>query len=182
MNKLQQKYKKEIAPTLFKELGLKSVMEIPKIEKIVINAGIGDAAHDAKNLDLALAELQAITNQKPVITKAKKSIATFKVREGQGIGAKVTLRGHNMWNFIELLFNIALPRVRDFKGLPRNSFDSQGNYNIGVKEQIIFPQIVYDNVKRVRGFNISIITSTNNREHALNLLVKLGAPIRKANK
>lgn len=182
MTKLQETYKKEIAPALFKELNLKSVMQIPKIEKVVINAGIGDAAHDIKNLELAVAELEAITGQKPVITKAKKSIATFKLREGQGIGAKVTLRGNKMWNFLELLFNVAIPRVRDFKGLSRNSFDGRGNYNIGVKEQIIFPQIIYDNVKRLRGFNITIITSTDKDDEALNLLIKLGAPIRKANK
>lgn len=182
MNELKQRYLKEIAPALQKEFSLKSCMQIPKLEKIVINAGIGDAAQDAKNLELAVAELQAITGQKPLITRAKKSIATYKVREGQGIGTKVTLRGEKMWNFLEILFNIALPRVRDFKGLNPNSFDGHGNYTIGIKEQIIFPQIVYDNVKRIRGFDITLVTSTDDDEQARSLLLQLGAPIRKVTK
>lgn len=182
MTTIQEKYKKEIAAELKKEFNLSNVHLIPKLEKIVINAGVGDAAQDSKNLDSVLNELEAITGQKPVITRAKKSIATYKVREGQGIGAKVTLRDDKMWNFVELLFNIALPRVRDFKGLPNNSFDGRGNYTIGIKEQIIFPQIIYDNVKRIRGYDITFVTSTNSDEMALALLTKLGAPIRKVNK
>lgn len=182
MNELKQKYVKEIAPELQKEFNFKSVMQIPKLEKIVINAGIGDAAQDAKNLELAVNEMQVITGQKPLITKAKKSIATYKVREGQGIGCKVTLRGEKMWNFLDLLFNVALPRVRDFKGLNPNSFDGRGNYTIGIKEQIIFPQIVYDNVKRIRGFDITLVTSTDNDDEARSLITRLGAPLRKGGK
>ena len=182
MTTIQEKYKKEIAAELKKEFNLTNVHLIPKLEKIVINAGVGDAAQDSKNLDAVLNELEVITGQKPVITRAKKSIATYKVREGQGIGAKVTLRDEKMWNFVELLFNIALPRVRDFKGLPANSFDGRGNYTIGIKEQIIFPQIIYDNVKRIRGYDITFVTSTDSDEMALALLTKLGAPIRKGNK
>lgn len=182
MTIIQEKYKKEIIPELKKEFDLKNIHLVPKLEKIVINAGVGDAAQDAKNLDAVLNELEVITGQKPVVTRAKKSIATYKVREGQGIGAKVTLRDEKMWNFIELLFNIALPRVRDFKGLSANSFDGRGNYTIGIKEQIIFPQIIYDNVKRIRGYDITFITSTNSDEMALALLTKLGAPIRKGKK
>lgn len=179
MSTLKNIYIKEIAPALQKEFNLSSVMQIPKLEKIVINSGVGDAAQDSKNLDLAVSELELITGQKPLITKAKKSIATFKLREGQAIGCKVTLRGDKMWSFLELLFNIALPRVRDFRGLPHNSFDGRGNYTIGIKEQIIFPQIIFDNVKRVRGYDITFVTSTNSNEQALSLLLKLGAPIRK---
>ncbi len=182
MTTIQEKYKKEIVGELKKEFNLTNIHLVPKLEKIVINAGVGDAAQDSKNLDSVLNELEAITGQKPVITRAKKSIATYKVREGQGIGAKVTLRDEKMWNFIELLFNIALPRVRDFKGLPHNSFDGRGNYTIGIKEQIIFPQIIYDNVKRIRGYDITFVTSTNSDEMALALLTKLGAPIRKVNR
>lgn len=179
MTEIKKRYINEVAPALQKEFSYKSTMQIPKLEKIVINAGIGDAAQDAKNLELAVNELQLITGQKPLITKAKKSIATYKVRQGQGIGTKVTLRGERMWQFLELLFNVALPRVRDFKGLNPHSFDGRGNYTIGIKEQIIFPQIVYDNVKRIRGYDITFVTSTNDNAQALALLMKLGAPIRK---
>ncbi len=180
MTQIQEKYKKEIVNELKQEFNLANIHLVPKLEKIVINAGVGDAAQDSKNLDAVLNELELITGQKPVITRAKKSIATYKVREGQGIGAKVTLRDEKMWNFIELLFNVALPRVRDFKGLPRTSLDGRGNYTIGIKEQIIFPQVIYDNVKRIRGYDITFVTSTNSDEMALALLTKLGAPIRKA--
>ncbi len=180
MTQIQEKYKKEIVNELKQEFNLANIHLVPKLEKIVINAGVGDAAQDAKNLDAVLNELELITGQKPVVTRAKKSIATYKVREGQGIGAKVTLRDEKMWNFVELLFNVALPRVRDFKGLPRTSLDGRGNYTIGIKEQIIFPQVIYDNVKRIRGYDITFVTSTNSDEMALALLSKLGAPIRKA--
>lgn len=182
MSLLKDYYNKQIVPELQKEFSFKSSMQIPKLEKVVINAGIGDASQDAKNLELAVNELQLITGQKPVITRAKKSIATYKVREGQGIGCKVTLRGEKMWEFVDLLFNVALPRVRDFRGLNPHSFDGRGNYTIGVKEQIIFPQIIYDNVKRIRGFDITFVTNTDNDNQALSLLLKLGAPIRKVNK
>ncbi len=182
MSTLKEYYIKQIVPELQKEFNFKSPMQIPKLEKVVINAGIGDAAQDAKNLELAVNELQAITGQKPIITRAKKSIATYKVREGQGIGCKVTLRGEKMWEFVNLLFNVALPRVRDFRGLNPHSFDGRGNYTIGIKEQIIFPQIIYDNVKRIRGFDVTFVTNTNNNNESLSLLLKLGAPIRKVNK
>lgn len=179
MSFLKEKYIKEIAPEIKTKFNLNSVMQIPKIEKVVVNMGIGDAAHDAKNLELAVQELKAITGQQPVITKAKKSIATFKVRQGQGIGCKTTLRGDKMWAFIETLFFVALPRVRDFRGISNKSFDLKGNYTLGIKEQIIFPQIVYDNVKRVRGFDITFVMSTENNEMSRYLLKALGAPFQK---
>ncbi|MGL4947929.1 MAG: 50S ribosomal protein L5 [Mycoplasma sp.] len=182
MKELKKQYINEIVPALQKEFNLKSIMQVPKLEKIVINAGIGDAAQDSKNLDAAVKELEIITGQKPLITRAKKSIATYKVREGQGIGTKVTLRGDKMWDFLTMLVNVALPRVRDFRGLNPNSFDGRGNYTIGIKEQIIFPQIVYDDVKRIRGYDITFVTSTDSNEQALSLLLKLGAPIRKVTK
>lgn len=177
---LKEQYNQKIAKELQKEFAYSSVMQIPKIEKIVINAGIGNAVADSKHLEAAVKELELITGQKPVITKAKKSIATFKLREGQGIGAKVTLRGDRMWAFMETLFNIALPRVRDFKGISNNSFDSQGNYTLGVKEQIIFPQVIYDDVKSVRGFDVTFVTTAKSQQEAKALLVALGAPFQKA--
>jgi len=182
MSILKEKYKNEIRNALKEEFQLKSVMQIPTLEKIIINSGVGDAALESKNLDLAVSELQLITGQKPIITKAKKSIATFKVRAGQGIGAKVTLRDEKMWNFLELLFNVAIPRIRDFRGLSEKSFDGQGNYTMGIKEQIIFPQINYDDIKRTRGYDVTFVTSTKSDAMAKSLLRQLGAPIRKANK
>lgn len=179
MSFLKEKYIKEIAPEIKEKFNLSSVMQIPKIEKVVINMGVGDASHDAKNLELAVQELKVISGQQPVITKAKKSIATFKVRQGQGIGCKVTLRDEKMWAFIETLFFIALPRVRDFRGISNKSFDSKGNYTLGIKEQIIFPQIVYDNVKRVRGFDITFVISTEDQQMSRYLLKRLGAPFQK---
>ena len=176
---LKEKYINEIAPDIKQKFNLLSVMQIPKIEKVVINMGIGDAVQDSKNLELAINELQTITGQKPIITKAKKSIATYKVRQGQGIGCKVTLRNDKMWAFIETLFNIALPRVRDFRGLSNKSFDGRGNYTIGIKEQIIFPQIVYDNVKKVRGFDITFVITGDNDEMSRYLLKSLGAPFQR---
>lgn len=179
MSFLKEKYIKEIAPEIKEKFNLSSVMQIPKIEKVVINMGVGDASHDAKNLELAVQELKVISGQQPIITKAKKSIATFKVRQGQGIGCKVTLRDEKMWAFIETLFFIALPRVRDFRGISNKSFDSKGNYTLGIKEQIIFPQIVYDNVKRVRGFDITFVISTEDQQMSRYLLKRLGAPFQK---
>lgn len=179
MSFLKEKYIKEIAPEIKKQFNLTSVMQIPKIEKVVINMGIGDAVQEAKNLELAVQELKAISSQQPTITKAKKSIATFKVRQGQGIGCKVTLRGDKMWSFIETLFFVALPRVRDFRGISNKSFDANGNYTLGIKEQIIFPQIVYDNVKRVRGFDITFVISSDNQQMSRYLLKSLGAPFQK---
>lgn len=179
MSFLKDKYIKEIAPEIKEKFNLSSVMQIPKIEKIVINMGIGDAVQEAKNLELAVQELKVISGQQPTITKAKKSIATFKVRQGQGIGCKVTLRGDKMWAFMETLFFVALPRVRDFRGISNKSFDLKGNYTLGIKEQIIFPQIVYDNVKRVRGFDITFVISSDDQQMSRYLLKQLGAPFQK---
>lgn len=176
---LKDLYNQKVAKDLQKEFAYSSVMQIPRIEKIVINAGIGNAVADGKHLEAAVNELTLITGQKPVVTKAKKSIAAFKLRAGQGIGAKVTLRGNRMWAFMETLFNIALPSVRDFKGISNNGFDSHGNYTLGVREQIIFPQVVYDDVKSVRGFDITFVTTANTKEEARALLVALGAPFQK---
>ncbi len=179
MSFLKEKYIKEIVPAMQKEFGLKSVMEVAKLEKVVINKGLGSAVQDSKLLEVAADELALITGQKPLITKAKKSIAGYKLRQGQGIGCKVTLRGDRMWAFIETLFNIALPRVRDFRGISSKSFDGKGNYTIGIKEQIIFPQIVYDNVKQVSGFDITFVTSRDSDDQARYLLRALGAPLQK---
>ena len=179
MSFLKDKYIKEVAPEIKQNFNLSSVMQIPRIEKVVINMGVGDASHEAKNLELAVEELKVISGQQPTITKAKKSIATFKVRQGQGIGCKVTLRGEKMWAFIETLFFVALPRVRDFRGISNKSFDSKGNYTLGVKEQIIFPQIIYDNVKKVRGFDITFVISSNDIEMSRHLLKSLGAPFQR---
>ena len=170
-------YLDKIAKSLTEQFKYTNVMQVPRLEKVCINAGIGDAASDAKLIEQAAKEIEQITGQKPVLTRAKKAIATFKVREGQPIGVKVTLRGEKMWNFVENLVNIALPRVRDFKGLPGNSFDKQGNYTMGIKEQIIFTEINFDEIKRVRGFNITFVTSTNNKEETKALLKAIGLPI-----
>ena len=170
-------YLDKIAKSLTEQFKYTNVMQVPRLEKICINAGIGDAASDAKLIEQAAKEIEQITGQKPVLTRAKKAIATFKVREGQPIGVKVTLSGEKMWNFVENLVNIALPRVRDFKGLPGNSFDKQGNYTMGIKEQIIFTEINFDEIKRVRGFNITFVTSTNNKEETKALLKAIGLPI-----
>lgn len=176
---LKDKYIKEIIPAMQKEFNLKSVMEVAKLEKVVINKGLGAAVNDSKLLESAVNELELITGQKPLITKAKKSIASYKLRQGQPIGCKVTLRGDRMWAFIETLFNIALPRVRDFRGISYKAFDGKGNYTIGIKEQIIFPQIVYDDVKRISGFDITFVTSRDSNEQAKYLLRALGAPFQK---
>ena len=170
-------YLDKIAKSLTEQFKYTNVMQVPRLEKICIHAGIGDAASDSKLIEQAAKEIEQITGQKPVLTRAKKAIATFKVREGQPIGVKVTLRGEKMWNFVENLVNIALPRVRDFKGLPGNSFDKQGNYTMGIKEQIIFTEINFDEIKRVRGFNITFVTSTNNKEETKALLKAIGLPI-----
>ncbi|MDE6562773.1 MAG: 50S ribosomal protein L5 [Malacoplasma sp.] len=159
-----------------KEFNYKSVMEIPRLEKIVINSGLGDATSDSKIVEIGLKELHLITGQKPVATKSKKSIATFKLREGQAIGAKVTLRKEIMWNFLAKLISVAIPRIRDFRGLSVKSFDGKGNYTFGIKEQIIFPEIVYDDVKKIRGFDITIVTSAKTDKEALFLLKELGMP------
>ncbi len=177
---LKDRYKKEIAPTLMKEFSYKSVMQIPRIEKIVINAGVGDATQDSKNIDSVYNEISVITGQKPIKTKAKKSLATYKLREGQEIGVKVTLRNDQMWNFLDKLILVAIPRIRDFRGISTKSFDGRGNFTMGIKEQIIFPEINFDDVKRIRGFDITIVTSANKNEEALSLLKHVGIPFVKS--
>ena len=164
MNRLQEKYNNLVKPELINQFNYSSSMEIPRLEKIVVNMGVGDAVSNSKVLDDAVAELQAITGQKPVITKAKKSIASFKLREGMPIGCKVTLRGERMYEFLDNLISISLPRVRDFHGINENAFDGRGNYTLGVKEQLIFPEINFDNIKRLRGMDIVIVTTANSDE------------------
>lgn len=175
-SRLQTKYVKEIRPSLFKSLKLGSIMEVPKVEKIVVNVGVGDATGNSKLLEESVKELTDITGQKPVITKSKKSIATFKLRENQAIGTKVTLRGVKMYQFLDKLVSVALPRVRDFRGVSRNSFDGRGNYTLGIKEQLIFPEINFDRVNKIRGMDIVIVTTAQNDEQAYALLLALGMP------
>ena len=173
------KYNETVAPELLKEFAYKSVMQIPTIEKITLSVGVGEATTNKKLLDAAVKELEQITGQHVVKTKARKSIANFKVREGQEIGAMVTLRGNQMWYFLEKLISIALPRVKDFKGVNPNAFDGNGNYSLGVQEQIIFPEIDFDKIERVSGLNIAIVTSANTNEEAYSLLKKMGMPFAK---
>ena len=172
-------YKEEIAPALFEELGLENVMQVPKIEKVVVNIGVGDALDNPKALDEAVRDLTTITGQKPVVTKAKKSIANFKLREGRVIGTKVTLRGERMWSFLDRLINVALPRVRDFRGISADAFDGRGNYTLGLQEQLIFPEINYDDVGIIRGMEITIVTTAENDDQARALLTKVGMPFKK---
>ncbi|KKK37068.1 50S ribosomal protein L5 [Mesobacillus campisalis] len=179
MNRLKEKFNKEITPALMSKFNYKSVMEVPKLEKIVINMGVGDAVANAKALDNAVEELAIISGQKPVITKAKKSIAGFRLREGMPIGAKVTLRGERMYQFLDKLISVSLPRVRDFRGISKKSFDGRGNYTLGVKEQLIFPEIDYDKVNKVRGMDIVIVTTANTDEEARELLTSFGMPFQK---
>ncbi len=179
MNRLKEKYVKEVIPSLKKKHNYETVMDIPKLEKIVINMGVGDATLNSKLLDAAVKDLTQISGQKPVITKAKKSIAGFKVREGQPIGCKVTLRGDRMYNFMDKLVSIALPRVRDFRGISPRAFDGRGNYTLGIKEQLIFSEIDYDSVAKVRGMDIVFVTTAKTNEEALDLLSELGMPFRK---
>jgi large subunit ribosomal protein L5 len=176
VNRLQVKYENEVKKALLEKYGYSSTMQIPGINKIVINIGVGDATQDSKRLEEAVAELSAITGQKPLITKAKKSIATFKLREGQEIGCKVTLRGLRMWDFFDKLVSVALPRVRDFRGVSRNAFDGRGNYTLGIKEQLIFPEIEYDKVGKIRGMDVVIVTTATKDEEAYTLLELLGMP------
>ena len=176
MNRLEQKYVETVKPSLMKEFGYSSVMECPKLEKVVLNMGVGDAIANPKALEEAVAELTVIAGQKPVITKAKKSIANFKLREGMSIGCKVTLRGERMYEFLDKLFNISLPRVRDFRGVSATAFDGRGNYTLGVKEQLIFPEINFDKVAKVRGLDIVIVTSAKTNKEAYSLLKELGMP------
>ena len=179
MARLKDKYVSEIAPALMEKYGYKSTMQIPKLDKIVINIGLGDLKENPKALENAMNDLSIITGQKPVVTKAKKSIAAFKLREGANIGCKVTLRADKMYDFAYKLFNVALPRVRDFRGVSANSFDGRGNYSMGVKEQLIFPEIVYDKIEKIRGMDIVFVTSAKNDEEARELLKLLGAPFAK---
>ena len=176
MARLKEYYKNEVSPALMKRFEYKSVMQIPKLDKVVINVGAGDAKENAKAIDAIIADISAITGQKAVPTKAKKSVANFKLREGMNIGVKVTLRGNRMYEFVDRLFSAALPRVRDFRGVNANSFDGRGNYNMGVKEQLIFPEIDYDKIEKLRGMNIAICTTANTDEEARELLTYLGTP------
>lgn len=179
MNRLHEKYQSAVKPNLIKQFQYSSSMQAPFIEKVIVNIGVGEAINNSKALDDAVAELTTITGQKPVITKAKKSIANFKLREGMAIGCKVTLRGERMYQFLDKLINIALPRVRDFQGVSSKSFDGRGNYTLGVKEQLIFPEIDYDKVNRVRGMDIVIVTTAKTDEEARVLLKEFGMPFRK---
>jgi large subunit ribosomal protein L5 len=177
---LKEKYQKEVVPALKKELGLSNHFQVPRLEKVVVNIGLGDGAQNAKLFDQGVAELQAVTGQKPVVTRAKKSIAGFKIRQGMPIGAKVTLRGDRMYDFIAKLTGIVLPRIRDFRGLSAKGFDGRGNYNLGLKDQLVFPEINYDQVQRLRGMNITIVTSGRTDMEAKALLEHLGFPFAKA--
>ena len=179
MNRLKEKYLKEVVPSLKEKFNYKTIMEVPKIEKIVVNIGVGDATTNSKLLDAAVAELELITGQKPVVTKARKSIAGFKLREGQAIGCKVTLRSDNMYTFLDKLIAIGLPRVRDFRGVSPKGFDGRGNYTLGLKEQLIFSEIEFDNVVKVRGMDIVFVTTAKTNEEAQELLSLLGIPFRK---
>ncbi|RDW18568.1 50S ribosomal protein L5 [Oceanobacillus chungangensis] len=179
MNQLRQKYQDEIAPSLMNKFNYKSAMQVPKVEKIVINMGVGDAVQNSKALDAAVEELTLISGQKPLVTRAKKSIAGFRLREGMPIGTKVTLRGERMYDFLQKLISVSLPRVRDFRGISKKAFDGRGNYTLGVKEQLIFPEINYDKVNKVRGMDIVIVTTSNTDEEARELLAQLGMPFQK---
>lgn len=179
MNRLKQYYNDEIAPALMDELSFRNIMEIPTISKIVVNIGVGDSLDNPKALDEAVRDMTVITGQRPVITKAKKSIASFKLREGRAVGVMVTLRGERMWAFLDRLVNVALPRVRDFRGISADSFDGRGNYTLGVQEQLIFTEVNYDDVSILRGMEISIVTTAETDDQARALLTKIGMPFRK---
>jgi len=179
MNRLEEKYRNEVVPSLMSKHNYSTVMLVPKIEKIVVNMGVGDAVANSKMLEAAVSDLEKITGQKPIETAAKKSISSFKLREGNKIGCKVTLRGEKMYTFLDKLISISLPRVRDFRGLSPKSFDGRGNYTIGIKEQLIFPEIKFDEVVKVRGMDIVIVTTAKTNEESLDLLTELGVPFRK---
>ena len=179
MNRLQERYENEVVKSLMEKFNYSSKMQAPKIEKIVLNIGVGDAVSNSKLLDVAVSELEKITGQQPVITRAKKSIAGFKLREGQAIGCKVTLRGERMYEFLDKLVNVSLPRVRDFRGVSNNSFDGRGNYTLGVKEQLIFPEIDFDKVNKLRGMDIVFVTTAKTDEEGHELLAQLGMPFHK---
>ena len=179
MNRLKEKYNNEIVASLKEKYGYKSLMEVPKLDKIVVNMGVGDSTTNSKLLEAAMKDLELITGQKPVATKAKKAIAGFKLREGQAIGCKVTLRGENMYNFLDKLISITLPRVRDFRGVSAKAFDGRGNYTLGLTEQLIFPEIEFDNVVKVRGMDIVVVTTAKTNEEAYDLLKGFGMPFKK---
>lgn len=179
MNKLKEQYETEVKPALLNSLNLSNVMQVPRIQKVVVNIGMGEALDNPKGLDAAVADMSQITGQKPVITKARKSIANFKLREGRAIGVKVTLRGERMWSFLDRLMNIVLPRVRDFRGVSREAFDGRGNYTLGLREQLIFPEIEYDKIDKIRGMEITIVTTAQSDDQAAALLEMLGMPFRK---
>ncbi len=179
MNRLKEKYNNEIVNSLMDQFDYESIMEVPKIEKIVLNMGVGDAVSNTRNLENAVNELTLISGQKPVVTRAKKSVASFRLREGMPIGAKVTLRGERMYDFLDKLVSVSLPRVRDFRGVSKNSFDGRGNYTLGVREQLIFPEISYDDVSKVRGLDIVIVTTAETDEEGRALLSELGMPFQK---
>jgi large subunit ribosomal protein L5 len=178
MSRIKEKYTNEVIQALMQKFQYKNIMEVPKLEKVVLNMGLGDAKDNPKALDAAVAELGQITGQKPIVTKAKKSVAAFKVREGMSIGTKVTLRGERMYEFVDRLFNVSLPRVRDFRGVSSKSFDGRGNYSLGIKEQLIFPEIDYDKVDKVRGMDIVFVTTAKTDEEARELLRLMGMPFR----
>ncbi|RPH75684.1 50S ribosomal protein L5 [bacterium] len=178
MSRLREKYQKEVAPAIRERFGYKNVMEIPRLDKVVINMGVGEATGDAKAIDAAVNDLTAIAGQKPIVTRAKKSIAAFKVRAGMPIGVKVTLRGERMYEFLDKLFNLSLPRIRDFRGVPPKSFDGRGNYTLGLREQLIFPEINIDKIDKVRGMDIVIVSTAKTDEQAFELLKLMGMPFR----
>ena len=180
MARLKEKYKNEVVPAMMKKFGYKNVMQVPKLEKVVINMGLGEAIQNSKAIDAAVNDLMTITGQRPVVTKAKRSVAAFKLRAGMSIGATVTLRGNRMYEFADKLFNVALPRVRDFRGVSPKSFDGRGNYSLGVREQLIFPEIDYDKIDKVRGMDITFVTTAKTDEEAHELLRLLGMPFRAA--
>jgi large subunit ribosomal protein L5 len=179
MPRLREKYETQVKPALTERFGYKNVHQVPKLEKVVLNMSVGDAIANSKVLDTAAAELLVISGQKPVITKAKKSIAAFKLRQGMNIGCKVTLRGERMYVFLDKLFNIVLPRIRDFRGLPRRAFDGRGNYNLGLREQMVFPEINFDKVEKMRGMDIVIVTTAENDEEATEFLTQMGLPLQR---
>jgi len=179
MNRMKEQYQKEVVPTLMKSLSLSNVMQVPRVQKIVVNIGMGEAMDNPKALDAAVGDVALITGQKPVVTKAKKSIANFKLREGRTIGVKVTLRGDKMWAFLDRLMNVVLPRVRDFRGVSPDAFDGRGNYTLGLREQLIFPEIEYDKIDKIRGMEITIVTSAGSDDQAAIMLQMLGMPFRK---
>ena len=178
MPNLKEFYLDEVAPELMKEFGLRNVMQAPRVSKVVLNIGLGDALNNAKALDAAIADLSKVTGQQPVITRARKSVANFKLREGQAIGTKVTLRGGRMWEFLDRLMHITLPRVRDFRGLPPTGFDGRGNFTLGLRDQLVFPEIDYDSIDKLRGMEITLVTTAPDDEYGLRLLTLLGMPFR----